>query len=74
MALEETNLPLIIQCIPLSTYQVSNAQYSQTSLGTLDCPLRTVGDPWGPLGGPLVPKNGKQNVSNHQISLCLPLK
>ena len=34
--------------------------------------------PWGalrgPLGGPSVPEKGKQNASNHQISLCPPLK
>ena len=34
--------------------------------------------PWealrGPLGGPPVPEKGKQNASNHQISLCPPLK
>ena len=34
--------------------------------------------PWGalrgPLGGPSVPEKGKQNASNHQISLYPPLK
>ena len=44
------------------------------SHGTLVCPLRTIGDPQGPLGGPSVPENSKQNASNNQISLCPPLK
>ena len=38
-----------------------------TSHGTLVCPLRTIGDPQGPLGGPSVTENCKLNASNYQL-------
>ena len=60
--------------IPIVNH-VTVEYFISTSHGTLVCPLRTDVEPWGPLGGPSVPENGKLSRQKQQPSSnILPTK